>query len=320
MIKHWQTNQEYHCFLANVKTAFDSSERVRLQSKLSSAREKLRLLDTDAAMRFLEPFYSNTGRPALNQRQILRSFILFFLLVSTNLTSPSLTSWVKRLKSDRILSSLIGCPLNSLPPLGSYYDFMDRLWTDSNHSLYKRNKLLSPSWNRKNPINPRASTRRLPKPVPPLPTLLFHGFLTERIFLSTLRHGSKSFFSLSLYSHPLNAVSFPKTRLPCPVTVRLSIPILTQTDTACLTLTILCPRRNMLRSLDIILTRMLPVDGTATLIPFTLVILCSSFPAIIRYCIRISLCCSASPAPNAMIPYPFLLLSMNWKNICLVFP
>ena len=77
MIKHWQTNQEYHCFLANAKTTFDSSERVRLQSELASTREKLRLLDTDAAMRFLDPFYSNTGRPALNQPQILRSFILF---------------------------------------------------------------------------------------------------------------------------------------------------------------------------------------------------------------------------------------------------
>lgn len=77
MIKHWQTIQEYLCFLANVKTTFDSSEKVQLQSELSSPREKLRLFDTDAAMRFLEPFYSNTGKPALNQPQILRSFILF---------------------------------------------------------------------------------------------------------------------------------------------------------------------------------------------------------------------------------------------------
>ena len=160
MIKHWQTNQEYHCFLANAKTTFDSSERVRLQSELASTREKLRLLDTDAAMRFLDPFYSNTGRPALNQPQILRSFILFFLLVSTDLTSPSLTSWVKRLKSDRVLASLIGCTPNSLPPLGSYYDFMDRLWTDPNHALYKRNKPLSPGWNRKKPNKPKGKHQK----------------------------------------------------------------------------------------------------------------------------------------------------------------
>ena len=155
MIKHWQTNQEYHCFLTNAKTTFDSSERVRLQSELASAREKLRLLDTDAAMHFLEPFYSNTGRPASNQPQILRSFVLFFLLVSINLTSPSLTTWVSRLKSDRVLASLLGCSVNSLPPLGSYYDFMDRLWTRPDHSLYKRGKLLSPGWNRKKPPKPK---------------------------------------------------------------------------------------------------------------------------------------------------------------------
>lgn len=127
MIKNWQINQEYHCFLANAKTIFDSSERVWLQSELVSPQEKLRLFDTDAVMRFLAPFSSHTGRSASNQPQFLRSFIRFFLFISMNLTSPSLTSWVKRLKSDRLPASLIGCPLNSLPPLGSYYDLMDRL-------------------------------------------------------------------------------------------------------------------------------------------------------------------------------------------------
>lgn len=160
MIKHWQTNQEYHRFLANTKTTFDSSERVRLQSELASPREKLRLFDTDAAMRFLAPFYSHTGRPASNQPQILRSFILFFLLISMNLTAPSLTSWVKRLKSDRVLASLVGCPLYSLPPLGSYYDFMDRLWTAPDHSLYKRDKLLSPDWNHKKPDKPKGKHQK----------------------------------------------------------------------------------------------------------------------------------------------------------------
>lgn len=92
MVKHWQTNQDYHYFLANAKTTFDSSERVRLQSELAPAREKLRLFDTDAAMRFLVPFFSNTGRPASNHPQLLRSFILFFLLVSMELTSSSLTA------------------------------------------------------------------------------------------------------------------------------------------------------------------------------------------------------------------------------------
>ncbi len=50
MIKYWKINRKYHCFLANAKTTFDSSERIRLQSELASPREKLRLFGTDAAL------------------------------------------------------------------------------------------------------------------------------------------------------------------------------------------------------------------------------------------------------------------------------
>ncbi len=57
---------------------FESSERNRLHTELWEPWQKLRLFDTDKAMEFLLPFYSNTGRPAMNQPQILRSFILFF--------------------------------------------------------------------------------------------------------------------------------------------------------------------------------------------------------------------------------------------------
>src|SRR5699024_11470378 len=95
----------------------------------------------DIAMGVLLPFYSSTGRPAKNQPQILRSFILFFLLVSMGLTPPSLTLWVSRLSHDRVLAALIGCPLDSLPPLGSYFVIMYRLWLQTVPDLYSRNKL-----------------------------------------------------------------------------------------------------------------------------------------------------------------------------------
>lgn len=133
----------------NYKAVFDSSDRQRLHSELWIPWQKLRLSDTDRAMAFLLPFYSSTGRPARNQPQIIRSFVLFFLLLSMGLTPPSLTSWVARLKQDRVLAALIGCPLHSLPPLGSYFDFMDRLWAAPSSGLYSHNKLLPASWNRK---------------------------------------------------------------------------------------------------------------------------------------------------------------------------
>ena len=121
--------QDYKYFLNESKVHFDSSERVRLHTELWKPWQKLRLFDTDKAMEFLLPFYSNTGWPAKNQPQILRSFILFFLLFSEGLAKLSLTLWVDRLKHDRLLAALIGCTTDSLPPLGSYFDFMDRLWT-----------------------------------------------------------------------------------------------------------------------------------------------------------------------------------------------
>lgn len=114
--------------------------------------QKLRLFDTDKAMAFLLHFYSKTGRLAKNQPQILRSF---FLLVSEGLTKPSLTLWVDRLKNDRVLAALIGCTPDSLPPLGSYFDFMDRLWAAPKTGLYSRDKLLPASWNRKKPDKPK---------------------------------------------------------------------------------------------------------------------------------------------------------------------
>ena len=138
MIRYWQSMQDYRYFLTESKVHFDSSERNRLHTELWEPWQKLRSFDTDRAMEFLLPFYSTTSRPAKNQPQILRSFILFFLLYSKGLAKLSLTLWVDRLKGDRVLAALIGCPADSLPPLGSYFDFMDRLWAAPETDLYGR--------------------------------------------------------------------------------------------------------------------------------------------------------------------------------------
>lgn len=163
MIKHWQSMHDYRCFLTNSKASFDSSERVRLHTDFWLPWQKLQLFDTDSAMDVLLPFYSFTGRPAKNQPQILRSFLLFFFLVSLNLTPPSLTLWVSRLSHDRVLSTLIGCTPDSLPPLGSYFDFMNRLWLHSASDLYSRKKLLPASRNSARPDKPNGKHQKAPE-------------------------------------------------------------------------------------------------------------------------------------------------------------
>ena len=116
MIKYWQSMQDYKYFLTESKVHFDSSERNRLHTELWKPWQKLRLFDSVKAMEFLLHFYSNTGRPSKNQPQILRSFILFFLLFSEGLARLSLTLWVDRLGHGRLLAALIGCTADSLPP------------------------------------------------------------------------------------------------------------------------------------------------------------------------------------------------------------
>lgn len=160
MIKYWQSTHDYKYFLTESKVHFDSSEKNRLHTELWKAWQKLQLFDTDKAMEFLLPFFSATGRPAKNQPQILRSFVLFFLLCSEGLTKPSLSLWVDRLRNDRVLATLIGCTLDSLPPLGSYFDFMNRLWAAPATDLYARDKLLPSSWNSKKPDKPKGKKQK----------------------------------------------------------------------------------------------------------------------------------------------------------------
>ena len=90
---------------------------------MSDSWHKLTSMNLDPVWDFLVPFYSNTGRSAINQPQILRSFIL---MLDRNFTS--LTKWTVELNMDDLLAILIGCSPDSLPPLGSYFDFINRLW------------------------------------------------------------------------------------------------------------------------------------------------------------------------------------------------
>ena len=86
MIKNWQSHKKYLHFLKHCKARMDSSQRIRWK-ELRPIRKRLKSLNLDAAGVFLFPLYSFTGRPALNQPQILRSFILWFLLFRQGLVS-----------------------------------------------------------------------------------------------------------------------------------------------------------------------------------------------------------------------------------------
>ena len=100
--------------------------------------KRLVRIDTDSAGEFLSSFYSHTGRPASNQAQILRAFI-----VMSDLKLGNIDALVKALHADPMLVALIGSDPDHIPSLGSFYDFIARLWTLPRSEMHLgRNDLL----------------------------------------------------------------------------------------------------------------------------------------------------------------------------------
>ncbi len=76
------------------------------------------------------------------------------------LPNAPLTLWVDRLGNDRVLAALTGCTPDSLPPLGSCFDFMDRLWAAPATDLYAQDKLPPASRNSKKPDKPKGKKQK----------------------------------------------------------------------------------------------------------------------------------------------------------------
>jgi CRISPR/Cas system-associated protein Cas10 (large subunit of type III CRISPR-Cas system) len=92
----------------------------------------------------LSPYYSNTGRPAKYQAEILRS-----LIAMTHLKIHSITKWVRKLKNDKVLSIICGFDLDDIPGIGTFYDFLNRFWLSNNEP----SKIMFPHKKPKKPSN-----------------------------------------------------------------------------------------------------------------------------------------------------------------------
>lgn len=156
MLKHWTSHAEYQQFVSDAVSLLNESQLKKLSS-YSDSIDKLTSLNLDPVGLHLLPFYSYTGRPALNQPQIFRSFVLMM-----DQKILSLTKWVEMLQTDDLLALMIGCFPYSLPPLGSYYDFINRLWLQNpEFEKLGRNDLFPPDKNKK-PSSKPGKGKKLP--------------------------------------------------------------------------------------------------------------------------------------------------------------
>ena len=76
----WQDDTEYRISFLNQKAKFSSDQRLDLQM-YRSFTTKMLALKLDPTLDVLLGLYSDTGRPAKNQSQIIRSCILFTFLL-----------------------------------------------------------------------------------------------------------------------------------------------------------------------------------------------------------------------------------------------
>ena len=148
----WQSHHEYRTLVFSLGRRLSRNNPVYHFDLFEKERQKLLDLNLDLIADYILPFYSTTGRPAKNQAQILRSLILFVLLFNKTKARTSLTLWVREVLPKSIaLTVLVGCACpEDLPPLGSYYDFMDRFW-NAPRDAYSRTALLPAGKNGKKP-------------------------------------------------------------------------------------------------------------------------------------------------------------------------
>ena len=164
----WQSHDEYRTIITTIGRRLSRNNPKYSLNEYDAERQKLLNLNLDPLLDYIPGFYSQCGRPAKHQAQILRSLILFVLLFNKTKARTSLTLWVRDVLPKSIsLTVLTGCPCpDDLPPLGSYYDFINRFWMDS-RGRYSRSALLPAGRNGKKPKKLIGADGKLAEPDDP---------------------------------------------------------------------------------------------------------------------------------------------------------
>ena len=120
MLGYWRPYADYQQFVLNQlerNLRYDPGSLREYEGIIS----KLWILNTDLFYEVMLPCYSHTGRPAELQPEIFRIFI-----VMTHLKIP-VHHWVSKLENNFVLRTICGVKHSEIPPVGVFYDFMNRI-------------------------------------------------------------------------------------------------------------------------------------------------------------------------------------------------
>ena len=132
MITSWQSNAEFKQFLHDYRMSLPNDKaRFFYNRRFGTSIKAMARLNIDAVMDYLAPLYPKIGRPAQNQAQILRVFILM-----GRVREKSIDNMVARLRSDPDLAALAGLTPDNVPAVASFYEFHYRFWTQDRDDMH----------------------------------------------------------------------------------------------------------------------------------------------------------------------------------------
>jgi hypothetical protein len=115
---------------------------------------KFWMTDLSHITAMLQDLYSDRGPEPRDPASMLRSFLIFLM------TNPEkgITEWINVMKRTPIYAILSGFNLHDIPGVGTFYDFIARLWIASGiHLKPKKQKN-----EKRNPRKERREKKRLP--------------------------------------------------------------------------------------------------------------------------------------------------------------
>lgn len=121
MLGYWRPHEQFQRWLEQKLLSFlpEHEKQIRFYADIL---EKVYILNLDRLLTLALSQYSYTGRPAKNQPEIFRALVVMIHL------KEGITSFVKRLKAHPVLAAVCGFELDSVPGVGTFYDFLDRFW------------------------------------------------------------------------------------------------------------------------------------------------------------------------------------------------
>jgi len=121
LLGYWRPHEQFQRWLEQKLLSFlpEHEKQIRFYANIL---EKVYLLDLDRLLPLALSQYSRTGRPSQNQPEIFRALVMMCHL------KEGITSFVERLKAHPVLAVACGFAPDSIPGVGTFYDFLDRFW------------------------------------------------------------------------------------------------------------------------------------------------------------------------------------------------